>query len=89
MKTIYKYQLNLVESQEIMISSVHEILHVAIRDQRIIVWAYVEDDVPMISVEFRIVGTGQEVKFNREEYLYCGTIIDEVFVWHIFKELFE
>lgn len=84
MKTIYKYQLNIVDIQQIEIPSGSIILSVGKDPQgKVCAWAKVDTSA---SIEIRtlfIVGTGNPAPDDKS--VFIGTVTDGPFVWHIFE----
>ena len=84
MKTIWKYPLELKGLQNISIPEGAEILHCAIQNDGIFLWALVDPSLPLQRREIEMIGTGNEVSED-EERKYISTIIDGALVWHIFE----
>lgn len=81
---IYKYplKLKLGEPQQVNLPTIHEVLHVAIQEGVITMWARVDTNAMQRDTPFMIVGTGHAVPPGA---IHRGTVFDEGFVWHIFE----
>jgi hypothetical protein len=85
---IYKYELEITDTQTIMMPSRAKLLSVQPSDpnrqeNRLWVWALVDEKVPSASREFLIVGTGNPCNINF--YAYLGTcMMPNGLVWHVF-----
>jgi hypothetical protein len=87
MKTIYKYPIEVIGRQAILLPKYAEVLCVQIDNKNgdPHIWCLVETENPLELVEFIIFGTGQEIT-NKEAMRYIGTFQQSVFVWHLFKK---
>lgn len=83
--TIWKYHLRRTDDvQEITMPDEAAVLTVAMQDDQITLWAWVDPDIEVAIRRFAIVGTGQPAPdFN--DSIYHGTVFDGPFVWHIFE----
>lgn len=84
MTTIYKYELELKQLQEIK-GPPMEFLSVQIQNEKIVFWAAVHPEVEPVTTAFKIVGTGHPFP-DRSAWYYIGTVQLENFVWHIFSK---
>lgn len=82
---IYKYPLQLTDTQVIMMPRRAEILDVQVQKGQIQLWAMVDVEEPLTPRTFHIIGTGN--KFTKKGRRYISTIQDGAFVWHIFEVL--
>lgn len=84
MKTVYKYEIELMCNQYIEIHGGYRagFLHVG-RDPKgdFSIWCQVDTDLPKEKVRFDVYGTGN---FMDETGMYVGTFLDGAFVWHVF-----
>ena len=60
-----------------------EILHVGDQNGTITIWALVDVETEFLYREFIIVGTGQQIPYDK--YTHIGTVFQGSFVWHIFE----
>lgn len=83
---IYKYPLNVVEHQILLMPLEAKILHINVQNDVICIWALVNEKNKNEEVEIEIIGTGQTMDplIIRE---YIGTVFMGGFVWHVFKQL--
>jgi len=49
-------------------------------------WAIVDPEKPKIKSTIVIHGTGHPINHIEEQRRFLGTVIDRVFVWHVFVE---
>ncbi len=83
MKTIYKYELGIVDEQSISMPAAFKPLSVQIQKGKLCMWSAVDLDVNYAMITVRIVGTGHPFPdFNDCQYI--GTAQDGQFVWHVF-----
>ena len=59
-----------------------------LQDGRMMMWAELDEDLPEQSWAIVPVGTGWEMTGEDAEFMrkgvYCGTVIDDPHVWHIY-----
>lgn len=86
MRVVYKYPLEMIDVQNILMHGSAEILHVDVRDEDLYLWAIVDPDKTDLTWrKIRIAGTGHGID---EEYLvHLGTVLVGNFVWHVFLVL--
>lgn len=83
MKMIYKYQLNVHASQELILNEGSKPLHVANQDGQLCLWMEVELDSDVSTPYLiNIVGTGQ--RLTEQFGVYVGTAHIDGFVWHVY-----
>ena len=85
MKTIYKYQLKLEESQTLNLTKSYQILSVQLQSSALCLWAIVDPQMDLEKVEILVVGTGRPLPDGQLDYL--ATVQHGMFVWHIFLKL--
>ncbi len=88
MKTIYKYGLQVEDTQSVLLPQSYELLHVGFQDGGLFVWCSVDTKSPMKLMKFRIVGTGHPFEDCRK-WSHIGSCIEGGFVWHVFVETAE
>lgn len=71
MTTVYKYQLQITDSQTVMMPKGAEVLSVAAQGDSLSLWAKVNPDAPMEKRKFYVHGTGH--KIGAEVAIYRGT----------------
>ena len=89
MKTIYKYPLQLLDTQEVKLPKWCTPLSAQMQNGEIVMWALVDTAEPLVSAMVTIIGTGDEniphsFYVGREHNLFLGTLQDRSFVWHVF-----
>ena len=85
MKSIWKYPLHLVESQEIQLPAESEILYIGEQQGELFLWALVDPKETEFTVKTILIkGTGEPIE--EEGLRHLRTVITEagLFVWHIF-----
>jgi hypothetical protein len=86
MKIIYKYQLDKVYNQKVMIPQNGIILKVAVQRDQPCLWVLHEiDSLLNEEIDIFIVGTGE--RFDEENVEHIDTFLTEndTFVFHVFK----
>ena len=85
MTTIYKYPLNMLDEQTIIIPENHKILCVHMQGQTPCMWAMVDPNKTNISLKILVYGTGTPI-VDPEMLSYISSIQIGFFVWHIFTK---
>lgn len=90
MKTIYKFQLYVMDEVTIPMQPGAEILTVREQDGQLALWAIVDPDRPATEMRrFRVVGTGNPMHAFQPTWRYIGTIQQATafgeMVWHVFE----
>lgn len=83
MQSIWKYELEIADYQEIMIPSGADIISVGNQRGILCLWARVDHSKEKKSRRIMIVGTGQGHD-NLPMERFIGTVIVEPYVWHVF-----
>lgn len=85
MKSIWKYPLNIIDTQSVEIPANSRILSVQFQHEVLTVWAHVEASNPKVLRKIHIYGTGHPA--DSAEYLdFIGTAQQYGLVWHVFAE---
>lgn len=79
MQKILKYAVN--EVMELPAGA--QILRVGSQEGVSYLWALIQDNAPMVTRKFKIVGTGHQVKPGLD---FIATWEDRHFVWHLFED---
>jgi hypothetical protein len=83
-QAIYKYELLLLDSQQLSLPLGTKILHVNTQNDGIYLWALVNvKETRVVNRTFKVVATGQNNDFS--SLTYIGTVHMTPFVWHIFE----
>lgn len=86
MKTIYKYPINLTtEKQRLCLPENSQLLSVQMQNEKLCVWALIDESQPMSMVRFHIFGTGDNLPDDLNA-VFLGTVQDGIYVWHVFYE---
>jgi hypothetical protein len=90
MKSIWKYQIEIIDEQTITIPKGATILSVQNQDNTTCIWALIDSNNEKIKRSVAVVGTGNPFLLNDSNYDYIGTIQSNRnyfnFVWHVFIE---
>ena len=88
MKKIYKYKIELLDEQEILIPCYHRILCIKLRSGTPYIWVEVDDESPLQKVKFSLYGTGHSMSQYKTEQ-YVGTILldEDKLVYHLYRQL--
>lgn len=86
MKTIWKFPLEVTDSQEIEMPQHSQILTVQTQDKGPCLWAIVNPDAPKVRRSVRIYGTGRRAPDDLDNAYYIGTfqLMDGGLVFHAF-----
>ena len=91
MNSIFKYKLENIDQQTMVIPFPARILSVVEQDNDIVLYSIIDDekdekDVPKIPIEVLIKGTGDIVEDNIGLYTFVGTVklFDGKEIWHVF-----
>lgn len=86
MKTIWKFNLELYDTQAIEIPIGARPLTVQMQNGELCLWAIVDSTAEKTRCYVHIIGTGNPVPPNVDEYRYINTVQDGAFVWHVFVD---
>jgi len=84
MKTIWKYELEIKDVQDIEIPEGAKLLHIANQNGGLCVWFEVDQEARKKMNTFAIVGTGNA--FDPKGFEHIGSVIINPFVWHVFQK---
>lgn len=85
MKTIYKYRIERTDRQLITLPVDARIIHVGLQDNELHLWAEVSTEGMSEQRTIYIRGTGHPLTGTEGRHL--GTVMDGLFVWHIYEAL--
>lgn len=83
MNTIWKFPLEVTDSQLVNIPEGAKILTVQTQQGIVTLWAVIDPSKDPDTLEVRILGTGNPAD-NIEDMFYIGTVQERIFVWHVF-----
>lgn len=87
MKTIWKFELETKDAQEIHIPENAQFLTMMTQMEVPCLWYLVDDSVPTIPTMFRIYGTGHSIKHNsKKDYIGGYQLQGGSFIGHVFIE---
>jgi len=89
MKKIYKYKFHITDDFTIDLPIEHQILDVQVQDAKPTMWVLLNPDDKPTSTNFCLIGTGNPIDRNMDDYIYIGTFQHGPFVWHLFKLIRE
>lgn len=90
MQTVYKYDLEPLNTESLSMPVGSKILHVDNQDGNLCLWALVDTSVTtMCSRIITVVGTEHQLwtKEAGKRNEYIGTVVIDPFVWHVFELL--
>ena len=91
MKTIWKFKVfTLIDSRgSVDMPKGAKILSIGLQEDDVCIWALIDtkNESKLIKRQFRLFGTGWEIKEPLKNLNYIGTVFMQTFVWHIFEEL--
>jgi hypothetical protein len=88
MKTIWKFNLTLTDSQYIKMPKAAEILTIQRQNEQACLWALVNPNAEKETRYFEIHGTGNPIlESDNRERKYIGTFQQPLFVWHVFERV--
>ena len=89
MKKIYKYQLDLLDTQFVELSLGAEILTVQMQGNQLCLWAMVNTLPEAIKKNRRIeiIGTGNPVPIDDLKYISTFQMMDERLTYHVFENI--
>lgn len=87
MKTIFKFELEIEDLQEVAMPLNAELLTAQVQNGRVVVWAVVDtDEVERVTRTFRICGTGHHLPVDPGHYLGTVQLLGGSLVFHVFAE---
>lgn len=86
MKTIFKYQLSITDTQIIKMPKGADPFTAQFQGDDLCVWAAVESDAELEDREFRIFGTGAPLDLSGV-FRFLNTVQQGPLVWHIFTKV--
>ena len=85
MKTIHKFQIDVVGAQTVFMPDGAEILAVQVQRNRPCIWALVDPAAPIIEYTIFTHGTGHTVNENAGRYIGTYQLDGGAFIAHVFK----
>lgn len=86
-RRVYKWELEITDRQQLSLPRDCKILHVAQQGRELMVWGIVDIELSddTIPVDFYIVGTGNPVPDQAEEFIGTALWDGGVLIWHVFR----
>ena len=85
MKTIYKYPIEIMDSQIVTMPIGSHALSVQMQDNQLCIWVLLETSLVSWNRQVRIFGTGNPINL-KDRWEFLGTVQDDYYVWHVFIE---
>lgn len=87
MNTIYKYPLEVTDTQGVMMSRQAKILSVQSQEGQLCLWALTDPEQPKVPRQIWIFGTGHPIKLA-DDLIFIGTVQQAggKLVWHVFEQ---
>lgn len=82
MPRILKYPIEIADKFSILFYNNSSLLSVQVQDGKPFMWVRSDEKEHLVEVQFRIIGTGQEI--NEENIQYFATFQIPPHVWHLF-----
>jgi len=87
MHTIWKYQLEIKDEQEILMPKGSLVLSAGLQNNIVCIWVLVDSSTGEHEpITIKIFGTGNPLPIMPPTFRFIGTIIQTPFVWHIFAQ---
>lgn len=86
-RRIFKYELKLDTVNIVSMPKGAEVISVIEQNNGIVVYAIVDpDETQMVDKVFTIVGTGRDMTFDADDYVFLGTVsmFAGRYIWHVF-----
>ena len=84
-KTIWKFPLDIDDSQEIEMPSDYQILAAQVQAGSPQLWVLVDPDTPPSKVTIEIVGTGHRILDKKRKYIGSFQLLAGALVYHCFQ----
>ncbi len=87
MCVIYKYELYPGVRNVLSLPSDRHVVKVDFQRNGLFIWVAADYHLPLESVSFHIVATGQEISTEQmKSFRHVGTAVSDTLVWHVFSE---
>jgi len=86
-RRIFKYELKLDSVNIVAMPKGAEVISVIEQNNGIMVYAIVDpNETKMVDKVFTIVGTGRDMTFDADDYVFLGTVsmFEGRYIWHVF-----
>jgi hypothetical protein len=85
MKTIWKYPLNITDTQVVKMPQRANVLSAADQYGELCMWALVDTEHELEDRKVQIIGTGNPANLEGR-WQFVASVQQSVFVWHVFVE---
>ncbi|MCK9369278.1 hypothetical protein M0R04_05005 [Candidatus Dojkabacteria bacterium] len=88
MKKIYKYKLEITDNQKVTLPVDSDFLSCQMQNGELCMWVLVNpNEKETFTAEILVIGTGNPIKEDLDNYGHMATVQDGSLVWHVFGEL--
>ncbi len=87
MKSIWKFQLETIDKQELLMPIEAEVLTIQVQNEILCLWALVNTDANKEVRVFEIFGTGNPVNNENKKYIGSYQLMKGAFVGHVFESI--
>jgi len=84
-KKVYKYEIGIVDHQEIEMPFGAEILTFQLQQGTPYIWVLLEPSIETIVRRFRLAGTGHIIEEGGLQYIGTVKMLDETIIYHLFE----
>lgn len=85
MRTIFKYQFCIDDTIRVVMPMQSKVLSIQVQRGEPTMWALVETDLPKVTREFRVRGTGHEIGDDCGPFIGTFQLHDGALVFHLFE----
>lgn len=88
-KRIFKYALSIADQVVLWIPKNHKLLSTGQDPYSMLcVWAEIDENETVSEYRrFRIIGTGNPMPPDMDQFQFVGSVLQDVFMWHIYAEI--
>ena len=85
MQKIYKYDIPVTDDFTIDLPTPNKILDVQVQNGSPVMWVLHNTADLIVPNKFCIIGTGNPIDRNMDNFKHVGSFQNDPFVWHVFK----
>lgn len=86
MRKIFKYDLKVADTQEVLLPAGAQVLTVQVQSSKHRLWAWVDPDAEPEPFPIHCFGTGNDLPTGNQTYNYISTTQEGSLVWHWFRD---
>ena len=83
MRVVYKYELEITDTQEVRLYEFYTILKIAEQGGKLFMWVEVNPRRDFSYATIRIFGTGHPLDYDKP-LTHLETVLMDYFVWHVY-----